>query len=1067
MLHTHLANRPEALVAALAALQRVDPLPLPEPETVVVPSTALARWLSFRLADALGIATQNAFVFPAAYVWQLFGCVLPEVAANSPFDRAAMQWRLLRLLGDSRAPEVGHYLDGDDGTRRFELAGQLAALFDRYLVERPDWIAAWSAGRQLGLGADEAWQADLWRALLAELPQVAKEHPRERFLAALRARPALRARLPRRLSLFCVEAMPALYWDVFAALAEWIDLHVFVLAPCRAYWGDIERARTRLRLEIEQPDAAVLFETGHPLLASLGRARQHATVRLADTAAQLPSAEHAYFAAPPATLLGRVQRDILELAASHELAPDASLQIHDCHGAQREAEVLLDRLLERFEALPDLQPADILILTPDIETYGPIVAAVLANAPGPRRIPCAVADRPLATLPLWRALRQLCVVAAGELDAESVLALLDEPALRRAFSIDEGELPRLRDWVGEAGIRWGIDAASHGWRFGLRRLLLGVALPNEPERLWQGMLALPGIEGERADLLGRFIDFCEALFELAAKVGAGPSQADAPPVGGSEAVLRARGAKIVSARETAPEWCRLLAATQERFLAPDESEEAQAQRLRAALAQIEALAQATQCAVRLPLAVLLRELDGRLAEQASAQAFVSGAATIAALQPGRPVAARIVCLVGMNDGAWPRPAMPQGFDLMAAHPRPGDRNPRGEDRHAFLEALLCADDALIVSYAGRDPRSNLSLPPAAPLAELLDTLAAMTGLPADEIVLRHPLQPFGSDYFSGTTGRLFSFDAEHCPAPACRAVAAFSAAGYVLRDEEVQEIELAELQRFFAHPVRYFLRERLGIHLEESEELLATHEPFIPDHLEAYRLRAAQFGALAAGQAEDEADALLRARGWLPQGIAGTLAARAARAEALPLWEAAQPWRDAPRRPDCAVAFESAGLRLAGRLDGLTDRGLWRVRHGRLRARDRLRLWLDHLLLNLAAPPGVSPVSTLIARDGMLRLAPEPAAAEILSDLLALYREGAARVLPFYPETAWAWQARKNWRREWEGDRYHGKPGERDDDYIRLALRDKVHDGDDPLGPEFQQLAERVFAPLMNRVGDG
>jgi len=1040
MLHLHLSNRPEALVAALAALQRVDPLPLPEPETVVVPSTALARWLGFRLADQLGIATQNAFVFPAAYVWQLFGRVLPEVAASSPFDRAAMHWRLLRLLGDSRRAEIRHYLEGDDGTRRFELAGQLAALFDRYLVERPDWIAAWSAGRQCGLGADEAWQAPLWRGLLDELPPVAREHPRERFLAALCARPALRARLPRRLGLFCVEAMPALYWDVFAALASFLDLHVFVLAPCREYWGDIERTRRRLRLELEQPAAAVLCETGHPLLASLGRARQHATVRLADTAAQVASAEHAYFAAPPAPLLGTVQRDILELEVSHDVAPDASLQIHDCHGAQREAEVLLDRLLERFEALPDLEPAEILILTPDIETYGPIVAAVLANAPGPRRIPCAVADRPLATLPLWRALRQLCVVAAGELDAESVLALLDEPALRRAFSIDEGELPRLRDWVGEAGIRWGIDAASHSWRFGLRRLLLGVALPNEPERLWQGMLALPGIEGGRAELLGRFIDFAEALFSFSAKVGAG---------------------------RTAQDWAELLKATLERFLLPDEAEEAQAQRLRTALAQIDALAQATQCALRLPLAVLLRELDGRLAEQASAQAFVSGAATIAALQPGRPVAARVVCLVGMNDGAWPRPAPPPGFDLMAAHPRPGDRNRRGEERHAFLEALLCAGDALIVTYAGRDPRSNLALPPAAPLAELLDTLAAMTGLSADAIVFRHPLQPFGSDYFSGTAGRLFSFDAEHCPVPTSRAVAAFSASRTALRDDDIREIELDELQRFFAHPVRYFLRERLGIHLEESEELLATHEPFIPDKLEAYRLREAQFGALAAGQAEDEADALLRARGWLPQGIAGALAARAARTEVLPLWAAARPWREALRQPDCAVAFEAAGLQLSGRLNGLTDRGLWRVRHGRLRARDRLRLWLDHLLLNLAAPSGVPPVSTLLARDDMLRLAPEPAAAGILSDLLALYREGAARALPFYPETAWAWQARKNWRREWEGDRYNGKPGERDDAYIRLALRDKVHDGDDPLGPEFQLLTRRVFDPLLLRVGDG
>jgi exodeoxyribonuclease V gamma subunit len=1055
MLHTHLANRPAALVAALAALQRVDPLPLLEAETIVVPSTGLARWLQFRLADALGIATRIAFVFPAAHVWELFGHVLTDVAAVNPFDRAAMQWRLLRLLQESRIEVVRYYLDGDDATRCYELAGQLAALFDRYLVERPDWIAAWSAGRRLGLGPDEAWQASVWQTLLADSPRVAKEHPRERFLAALRAQPGLRAGLPRRLSLFCVEAMPTLYWEVFASLAEWIDLHVFVLTSCREYWGDIEQTRQRLRLEIEQPDAAGLFETGHPLLASLGRARQYATVRLADTVAQTASAEHFYFADPPTTLLGSVQRDLLELAPSVGHPLDASLQIHNCHGAQREAEVLLDRLLDHFEALPDLQPADILILTPDIESYGPIIAAVLSNAPRERRIPCAVADRPLATLPLWRAMRQLCRVAAGELDAESVMALLQEPALRRAFAIEESDLPRLRDWVADAGIRWGIDAAArtrlkgpglpmddaHTWRTGLRRLLLGVALPDAPERLWQGMLALPGVEGERVELLGRFIEFVEALFMFSDKLGAG---------------------------RTAPEWGELLTETLECFLQPDETEEAQAQRLRVTLAQIGALAQETRCAVQLPLAVLLRELDSRLAEQASAQAFVSGAATIAALQPGRPVAARIVCLVGINDGAWPRPATPLGFDLLSTHPRPGDRNRRGEERYAFLEALLCAGDALVVTYAGRDPRTNLALPPAAPLAELLDTLAAMTGVSAETIVLKHPLQPFGSDYFSGAAeARLFSFDAEHCPSPARSQVTPFSVAGasvIPLRDVGELAIGLAELQRFFSHPVRYFLRERLGIHLEESEELLATHEPFIPDHLEAYRLREAQFEGLAAGQAQAEADALLRARGWLPQGVAGELAARAAYAEAVPLWEASQPWRDGVRQPDCAVSFAAAGLQLSARLDGLSTQGLWRVRYGRLRARDRLRLWLDHLLLNIAAPSGVPPVSTLIARDDMLRLAPEPAATEILSDLLALYREGSSRVLPFYPETAWAWQAQKNWRREWEGDSYKGKPGERDDAYICLALRDSA---DDPLGTEFQLLTRRVFDPLLLRVGDG
>ena len=1051
MLHIHLGNRSDTLATALSTLQRVDPLPLLEPETVVVPLTAVARWLDFQLADELGIATQNAFVFPAAHVWHLFGRVLPDVAASSPFDRAALHWRLLRLLGASRSPEVRHYLTDDDGTRQYELAGKLAALFDRYLVERPDWIAAWSAGARIGLGPDEAWQAGLWRELVAELSGVGSEHPRVRFLTALQSQLALRTRLPRRISLFCVEAMPALYWDVFVGLAQWIDLHVFVLAPCREYWGDIEQTRKRLRMEIEQPEAAVLYETGHPLLASLGKARQHATVRLADATTQVASTEHAYISPPPATLLGRLQRDILELAPGSGVPVDASLQIHACHGAQREAEVLLDRLLEQFEHLPDLQPADILILTPNIETYGPVVAAVLGHATRPHRIPCAVADRPLAVAPLWRALRQLCVVAAGELDAESVLSLLEEPALRRAFGIGENDLPRLRDWVAEAGIRWGIDGASrarrglpaddaHSWRAGLQRLLLGVALPDTTDRLWQDRLPVGGIEGERAALLGRFVDCVEAVFGLAAKV---------------------------SLRETAPAWQRLLLATLERFLTPDESEEAQAQRLREALGRIGEQASAAACAVRLPLTVLLREVDTQLAEQASAQAFVSGAATIAALQPGRPIAARVVCLVGMNDGAWPRPETPLGFDLIARYPRPGDRNRRGEERYALLEALLCATQALIVTYTGRDPRSNLELPPAAPLAELIDTLAAMTGKAITELVIEHPLQPFGTAYFERHDARLFSFDAEHCTQAAQQAAAPFLSPETHVTGTESEDIGLDDLQRFFAHPVRHFLRRVLGIHLEESEELLDIHEPFVLDKLEAYRLRAMQFEGLVAGQAATSTARLLRARGWLPQGVAGDLAARSARDEALPLWQAAQSWLAAERLAPCETTVESAGLRLVARIDGLTNLGLWRVRHGNVRPVDRLRLWIDHLLLNLAAPMGVPLRSVLIARDAELAFGPEPRAHERLIDLLAVYQEGQRQALPFYPKTAWAWLEQKNVRREWEGDAYNDKPGERDDPYIRLALRDRDY-AEDPLGEAFQQLARRIYGPLRDatRVGD-
>jgi len=1050
MLHLSISNRSEVLAEALAARMRAAPLSLFETEPVVVPSTAVARWLEFRLADRLGIATRIEFAFAAAYVWRLFGRVLPDVGPTSPFDRTVMQWRLARLLGASRAEPVRRYLAGDDGRKQVELAARLAALFDRYLVERPDWIAAWNAGRTLGLGADEAWQAALWRALCGELTDVAATHPRERFFAHLRDDPTARARLPRRIALFAVEAMPAMYWESFVALGEWVDVHVCVLAPSREYWGDIEREKERRRLEIRQPEAAVLFESGHPLLASLGRARRPVAVRLAETPF---ASEDERFVPPPATLLGRLQADLLDLTESRGLAPDASVEVHACHGALREAEVLHDRLLALFEALPGLMPADILILTPDIETYGPLVEAVLTHAPPGRRIPCALADRALAQLPCWRALRRVCAAAGGELDAESVLAPLEEPAVRRAFAIAEGELVQLRDWVATAGIRWGVDAAdrarrglpaeaAHTWRAGIARLLHGVALPDA-ERLCGDVLPLPGVEGARAELLGRFLDYVEAVFEFSAKVD-----------------------------KTAPEWAETLAAAFERFVAPEEGEEGEAQRVRAALAELAAQLRETACDVRLPLAVVLRELDAALATQAPARAFASGSATIAALVPGRPLPARVLCLVGMNEGAFPGSSGALHFDLIARHPRFGDRERRGEERYAFLETLLCATDALIVTYAGRDPRGDTEYPPAAPLAELIDTLAAMTGRPADALIVRQPLQPFSPACFDGERPELASHDVEHCAAAvaafAPRAAPAFLAPGVSLPLEGAAADDLApeDLHRFFSHPLRHFLRERLGIHLEAGETLLERHEPFVADRRLEYRLRAAFFEGWRAGRPEEETARLLAARGELPHGAAGALACRKAQEEAAPLWEAARPWLDAAALPPMPFGFSAHGATLSGALEGASAAGLWRVRPGRIRGVDRLCLWIDHLLLHVAAPEGVPRQSALIAPEGVLRLSPLTDADERLADLLALWRAGQTQPLFFFVETAWAWVAEDNWERVWYGDRHRKVPGERDDAWIRLALTDAT---DDPLGPAFRELAARVFAPLAvaSKVGDG
>lgn len=459
MLELVVGNRCEVLAARLAERLRQTPLPVLAVETVVVPSTALARWLEFRLADALGIAACFDWAFPAELAWRLMARVLPEVVAESPFAAQRMKWRLLRLCRESEAPELAAFFAHEEGRKEYELASRLASVYERYLVERPEWPIAWAQGKRLDLGEDEAWQAALWERLIAELPVDGLVHPVERFFARLSDDEAARGRLPPRLTFFCAEDMPRLYWDFFQRLGDFCPITMYALSPTREYWADLVDEKRREKLAGMHPDAVFLFETGHPLLASLGRGRQH----LAERLAEFPQ-EDRHEAPAADTLLGRLQGDLLSIAVSTGIQRDETIECHACPGAQREAEVLADRLLACFLRHPDLHPSEILILTPDIETYGPLVRAVLEEAPEARRIPCRVADLPLVELPLMQALTRLAETLSGDFAAESVMGLLDEAAIRRAFSLAEDEVASLRSWVAEAGVRWGIDAAFRARR---------------------------------------------------------------------------------------------------------------------------------------------------------------------------------------------------------------------------------------------------------------------------------------------------------------------------------------------------------------------------------------------------------------------------------------------------------------------------------------------------------------------------------------------------------------------------------------------------------------------------
>jgi exodeoxyribonuclease V gamma subunit len=1055
------SNRLEVLADRLAALMRSDPLPPLVPETVVVQSEGLARWMKLALAERLGVVACVRFPFPASYVWELVARVVPGVPKDSPLAPEVLRWRvaaaLTRVADDPRFVETARYLEDGDPLKTYQLAERLTAVLDRYLVYRPDWIAAWNADRTKDLGASETWQAALWREIAADLPVAAQSDPRERFASATRADAAARAALPSRIHLFAVEALPPAYLEFFRRIALYRDVRLWIVNPCREFWPLIDAPRRVARARVDAGPDAEHRETGNRLLASLGL---HGRA-LIDAVVEDPGAAEGEYADPSEqrnTLLAALQSDVLALRErGDEGAPllefsasDCSLAVHVCHSPMREIEVLHDQLLDRFARDATLRPTDVLVLIPDVAAYAPLIDAVFGTAPGDRRIPYAIADQPrTADAPVLRAFRALLGVADGRLEAEEVLALLEFPAVARRFDIGAEDLPSLRTWVRRAGIRWGCDASTrqrlglpparaHSWRAGIERLLLGYAMAGDGAKLFAGTLPVDGVEGGDAALAARLARFTEAVFGL------------------DEALRAERSPRA---------WSEVVATTLERFIAPDEDEATDIIDIRTAAEEMARDAEAARFQRDVPLAVIRAHLDAALGGTARTSAFLAGGVTFAALGPSRPIPARIVCLVGMNDGSFPRDEHPPGFDLTIRHARRADRSRRQEDRYAFLHAVLAAREALLASYTGRSVRDNQPVPPSPVVAELLEV--ARRALVPDQraaamshLVIEHPLQPFSRRY-GGADSRLFTYAGEYAqriPPPAPPRFA-----GRILPEAEAPPalLTLDALTRFLANPARHFFERRFGLRLDASDGPLEGTEPFALTRLAGWEVDQQAFLLRRAGRDPNEVRDVLRAAGTLPDGAAGD-AALVERLDAIALILDVIEATDfmPPVETELEIPHGTRALRLAVKLDNLTSRGriAWRV--GRLRGEDRLGAWLVHLALAALAPEGVPVRTRLLSTKEKKAVqfgAPEDPAGR-LAALAELYERGGSEPLPFFPETALAYvtsltkgedKARRSAAEQWQVERERNP-------YFELAFGDT-----NPIDDRFAGYAREICAPML------
>ena len=1114
MMHLYSAGSARLLATRLAEVLEVAPPDPLTPEWLAVPSDGMRRWLSLELARHLGASGPGAGDGIAANIVRAYPGDLRNavLAIDRPPDQPdpwrieRMVWSVLEAIveADPAALPTGlTALEGQrEGASLYAKSRRIADLFDRYHLHRPHMVRQWARDRLVdgtgrALDGHAEWQARLWRRVRDRIDEPS---PPERLPVVFRRLHAGEELLdlPPRLVLFGFTLLPAGgFLDVARAVAASREVHVFMLEPTHLDPDQLLTSNPRpedgsVRLRSGDATGALAL---HPLLRSWGRLHRETALQLADAQAGGVPVHRLVNAGavpvPPSTLLGRLQHDVRANrppeATLADDPDDDSVQFHSCFGAIRQVEVLRDALLHLL-ARPGsgLTEEDIVVLCPALDRFAPLIEAAFGrSAPATSTPPDAasepgefssngrhgapalryrLADRSIRTTnPVLSATSVLLQLVAGRFDVDSVLEFLALAPVRERFGLDDDRLGVISEWVEATNVRWGLDPSqrermglsgsvvTNTWAAAVDRLMVGSAIFDEDLRLALGDVAPYGVEGGDVETLGSLAAAMGCLADLSAEV---------------------------STPRPLAEWVERVGETCAALFAAEWDQGWQLEALERILGEVLESSEVGEVAssVSLEFGDVWKLLDERLDDKVGRADFFRGGITVTSMTPLRWVPFRVVCLLGMDQSAFGAEGS-AGDDLSAAVPLLGDRDPRGEARETLLEAVLAAQDHLVVVREGHDVRTNQPVPKAVPTAELYESLLASVATEARTDVgrrleIEHPRQPYDERCFEPgrlVTGTPWGFDGDELAGALARRSQATRAQPFLdgPLDPVVSDvIELSALHRFLRNPTAAFFSSRLEARLPRPEDDTPTALAVDIAGLSGWAVGTRLLEARQAGRTFDEWLRYERQLGTLPpsplgddqlgvleQTVQGMLdAARHAGMASGP----AHPCPVDAVLPDGTRVIGSVPLRLDGQGGGAT--GPAALYYSKFKPTHRVAAWLDLMAL-MATDPSRHWRSLAVSRpektggDPTINdLVPSSAldegtstAAEMLYVAVDCYRRGMSEPLPLFPNFSYHLYRGKSPQNEWKKGFLIPKDG--DQLAVRLAFDDMDYDAITGLPP--------------------
>ncbi len=1096
-LRVHRGDHPTLLVDALCDLLEVPPADPFVPEVVAVPTRGIERWLTQQIADTFatrgvgdGVCANVEFPFP--------GRLVRDVLVQAPQVRPMVEgWRrrevvrhLDELIEANRHEEwlwlLARFIaepgpaDGStDTAQRLAAAQKIARLFATYARRRPDMIRAWAGGNDIGpdgetIPGHAAWQPRLWRLLRAAVGEPSLPEVLPGALDAIRAG-AVELALPPRISVYGLTAVDPMDLAVLDALGATTEVHLFTLHPSPGLWGAVAAA-TDDAPQVTRAEDPTRSAAVHPILQSWAQETRELQIVLASSGIIDPNGEEA--GRPnPATLLAHLQHDIRTNRPAGNLGDgvDRSLQIHVCHGTQRQVEVMRDAILHLLADDPTLEPRDIVIMTPDLETYAPLIEAAFPSTSGPLPdLRVRIADRaPSRTNPLIRFTGTVLDLAASRVEASRVREFIALPEVRRRFRIDPDSAGLMDDLIEDANVRWGLDAdhrersgaggrSEHTWHRGIDRTLAGVYFSDDPVRLIDDLAPVHGIEGQDADAAGLLAQIVDRI-----------------------------GTAVDLLREERPssQWPAALGAAVRMLALPERFNDWQWDQLDRIIDDTFAPGDPLGADPVIGLAAATLLVAPWSDDRPSPLHHRTGDITVCSLVPMRSVPYRVVCLLGMDDERFPRSSRRDGDDLLIDHEIVGDHDRGAEDRQLLLDAVMAAGDHLVVTYAGRDELTNVELPPSVPIAELIDVVRTMVGPDGLESArTRHPLQGFSLVNFTPTTSGPWGFDPmQHDGAIALsrRNEEPDLHPPIVLPDDLPGELPLDDLVSFLEHPARFFLRSRFGFTVPKLDDGSSDTLPTGLEALERWAVADRILRGIIAGYHEDDLIAAEVGSDWVPAGALATDGIDEAGDLAERVWAAAtdEGFTASSRQVAGTVALPEVLLIGSVTVEsGAPQAGL--ATPSRMKAKYRLAAYARLLFLSALAPEHAwrsvivakresGPTITVVTMEPLGATAEDRAARgrRGLNELVALLREAWHTPIPVFTETSYAWHSSEDWRRDraveaaWLPDGYRFSPESRDP--ANRMLFPQLVTVQDLEASDFPEYADRLWGPILSVIAEG